>query len=182
VATIHTATGPLVMPLVGLGTWKGQPGQTRKAVRRALAAGYRHVDCAEYYGNENEVGAGLTDAFAADPQLARDDVRATRTLPPSLPCTSVCVPKLREQLVGVCAYARVPPAFGLLAFAIRNQLFLSAHFRSLLPGTRGRLRKWKKVGSGQRRCDMVHSSRSMSNVWWYFSRGWCPWLCVTVCS
>ena len=88
-ATIHTAAGPLVMPLVGLGTWKGQPGQTRKAVRRALAAGYRHVDCAEYYGNENEVGAGLVDAFAADPQLTRDDVRPPAPSPP--PFYTSCV-------------------------------------------------------------------------------------------
>ena len=42
-ATIYTAAGPLAMPLVGLGTWKALPGQTRKAVRRALAAGYSHV-------------------------------------------------------------------------------------------------------------------------------------------
>lgn len=40
---------------MGLGTWKGRPGQTRKAVRRALTSGYRHLDCAEYYANEEEV-------------------------------------------------------------------------------------------------------------------------------
>ena len=44
------------MPLVGLGTWKGQPGQMRQAVEHALRVGYRHVDCAEYYGNEGEIG------------------------------------------------------------------------------------------------------------------------------
>lgn len=46
----------LRMPLVGLGTWKGQPGQMREAVEHALRVGYRHVDCAEYYGNEGEIG------------------------------------------------------------------------------------------------------------------------------
>jgi hypothetical protein len=51
VTGLCTAGNPqLRMPLVGIGTWKGQPGQMRAAVEHALRAGYRHVDCAEYYG------------------------------------------------------------------------------------------------------------------------------------
>eukprot|EP00959_Pyramimonas_sp_CCMP1952_P266496 5571341-Pyramimonas_sp.AAC.1 len=43
------------MPVVGLGTWKSEPGQAGAGVRMALEAGYRHIDCAAIYGNETDV-------------------------------------------------------------------------------------------------------------------------------
>ena len=67
------------MPIVGLGTWKSAPGEVYDAVRTALDAGYRHVDCAPIYGNEPEVGRALDETFAGG-DVSRDDVWVTSKL------------------------------------------------------------------------------------------------------
>jgi diketogulonate reductase-like aldo/keto reductase len=59
------ATVPLVeangaqIPAIGLGTFLLQGETATKAVVAALESGYRHIDTADMYGNEREVGAGL---------------------------------------------------------------------------------------------------------------------------
>ncbi len=50
------------IPRLGLGTWRAEKGEARSAVCFALQNGYRLIDTAAYYGNEEEVGAGLRDA------------------------------------------------------------------------------------------------------------------------
>jgi 2,5-diketo-D-gluconate reductase A len=51
------------IPLVGLGVWQVPRGpQTENAVRWALELGYRHVDTAQAYGNEESVGRALHDS------------------------------------------------------------------------------------------------------------------------
>jgi len=58
------------LPAIGLGTWQNtDPDDCRESVRTALDAGYRHVDTAQYYGNEALVGEGIE---AAD--VAREDI------------------------------------------------------------------------------------------------------------
>ncbi|MFB6245303.1 MAG: aldo/keto reductase [Candidatus Nanohaloarchaea archaeon] len=47
------------VPALGLGTWQSKGGECEKAVRKALNLGYRHVDTAQVYGNEKEVGRGI---------------------------------------------------------------------------------------------------------------------------
>src|SRR3712207_9246159 len=47
------------IPAIGLGTWPLRDEECVNAVRWALEAGYRHVDTAAMYGNEEAVGAGI---------------------------------------------------------------------------------------------------------------------------
>lgn len=50
------------IPQLGFGVYQIEPDQTAAAVRAALGIGYRHIDTAEMYGNEKEVGQGVRDA------------------------------------------------------------------------------------------------------------------------
>jgi 2,5-diketo-D-gluconate reductase A len=51
------------IPLLGLGVWQVPSGpDTENAVRSALELGYRHVDTAQAYGNEESVGRALRDS------------------------------------------------------------------------------------------------------------------------
>ena len=51
------------MPLFGLGVWANKPGkETYNAVLHALKKGYRHIDTAEMYGNEKDVGTAIIDS------------------------------------------------------------------------------------------------------------------------
>ena len=51
------------MPLLGLGVWQVSEGEeTENSVRWALEIGYRHVDTAQAYGNEESVGRALRDS------------------------------------------------------------------------------------------------------------------------
>ena len=47
------------IPLVGLGTWELRGRTCARLVEQALRLGYRHIDTAEMYGNEKEVGEAV---------------------------------------------------------------------------------------------------------------------------
>jgi diketogulonate reductase-like aldo/keto reductase len=51
------------MPIFGLGTFQTRSGrETRDAVLHALKVGYRHIDTASMYGNEEDVGAAIKES------------------------------------------------------------------------------------------------------------------------
>ena len=60
------------IPAIGLGTWQIRGAAATRAVEAALKAGYRHVDTADMYGNETEVGDGLRSGG-----VPRDEVFVT---------------------------------------------------------------------------------------------------------
>ena len=58
IPTLTLPTGAPI-PVLGFGTYKIAPDDTYEAVSRALNIGYRHIDTAQMYGNEAEVGAAI---------------------------------------------------------------------------------------------------------------------------
>ncbi|KAH7309143.1 NADP-dependent oxidoreductase domain-containing protein [Stachybotrys elegans] len=60
------------IPAVGLGTWKSAGGEVQTAVSYALKNGYKLIDGAYCYANEDEVGLGLKEAF--DAGVKREDI------------------------------------------------------------------------------------------------------------
>lgn len=65
------------VPSIGLGTWQMEGEECYEAVSTALELGYRHVDTAQLYENEREVGRAIADA-AVD----REDVFLTTKVHP----------------------------------------------------------------------------------------------------
>ncbi len=74
---LRTPAGDVPVPLLGLGTWQSDGDDAYRAVRHALDVGYRHVDTATGYGNEDQVGRGI-----AASRVDRADVFVTSKLPP----------------------------------------------------------------------------------------------------
>lgn len=68
----HVVVKGAHVPTIGLGTWQVDGRDCYEAVTHALSIGYRHIDTAQAYGNEAEVGRAL-----ADSTVAREDVWLT---------------------------------------------------------------------------------------------------------
>jgi diketogulonate reductase-like aldo/keto reductase len=69
------------MPAIGLGTFGSDhvdAGQVAEAVRGAVSVGYRQIDCASVYGNEDRIGAVLEDLFRGG--LRREEMWITSKL------------------------------------------------------------------------------------------------------
>jgi len=61
------------------GTWQSAPGEVTKAVQHALSVGYKHIDAAYCYANEDEVGAGIAAALKSG-AIKREDLFVTTKL------------------------------------------------------------------------------------------------------
>ena len=57
------------IPKLGFGTWQIQPRDAKQSVTNALSIGYRHIDTAQKYGNESEVGDAIKDS-----SVPREDI------------------------------------------------------------------------------------------------------------
>ena len=68
----HLQTQGISLPRLGLGTFRLQGDACRAAVESALSLGYRHIDTAEMYGNEEAIGAAI-----AASGVARSDLHVT---------------------------------------------------------------------------------------------------------
>jgi len=68
----HLETQGISLPRLGLGTFRMQGDTCRTAVESALGLGYRHLDTAEMYGNEEPIGAAIASAG-----VARKDLHVT---------------------------------------------------------------------------------------------------------
>ncbi len=85
------------MPMIGLGTWKSQPGEVHDAVLTALKTGYRHIDCAPIYGNEAEVGQAIQQAIR-DGVLKREALWVTSKLWNDAHRQADVIPALKKTL------------------------------------------------------------------------------------
>src|ERR1700724_510708 len=67
------------IPALGFGTSLSDRSKTRNAVKAAVEVGFRHLDAAERYRNEAEVGGALKELFA-DGTVRREDLFVTTKL------------------------------------------------------------------------------------------------------
>src|SRR3978361_432075 len=70
-----TLTNGVEIPQLGFGVFQIDPAETKDATLAALEVGYRHIDTAEMYGNEKEVGEAVRDSG-----IAREDIFVTSKL------------------------------------------------------------------------------------------------------
>lgn len=85
------------MHAIGLGTWKANGSELKKAVKDALYAGYRHIDTAKNYGNEEIIGEALSEVFA-EGEILREDVFITSKLWNDSHAEGQVIPALQESL------------------------------------------------------------------------------------
>src|SRR5690606_25630907 len=83
----------VAIPAIGLGTWPMRGRECRQAVEEALELGYRHIDTAQMYDNEEEGGAAL--AVSAIP---RDEIFLTTKVLPDLTSAKRMPASVEESL------------------------------------------------------------------------------------
>ena len=90
----YTLNNGVKIPIIGFGTWQTPDGDVAEhAVESALNAGYRHIDTAAAYGNEESVGEALKRSG-----VNRHDLFITT----SFGMQTMVIDRLRQQLIGVC--------------------------------------------------------------------------------
>jgi diketogulonate reductase-like aldo/keto reductase len=91
---INGGAGKVAMPLVGMGTWTDTETVAEDSVKLAFAAGYRHVDTAFDYENQDAVGRALKAS-----KVARNEYFVTSKVPPgNATATAAYLETCLEQL------------------------------------------------------------------------------------
>ncbi|XP_066146886.1 aldo-keto reductase family 1 member B1-like [Euwallacea fornicatus] len=96
---VHLNNG-VSLPTIGLGTYKSPKGQVEEAVKAAIDIGYRHFDCAWYYGNETEVGSAIKEKINSG-TVKREDIFVTSKLWNNFHARDAVIPKLKESLTSL---------------------------------------------------------------------------------
>jgi diketogulonate reductase-like aldo/keto reductase len=73
------AHGSGAMPALGFGTLIPDPAVTKQATKTALEVGFRHLDCAERYRNEDAVGEAMREVFRTG-RIRREELFVTTKL------------------------------------------------------------------------------------------------------
>jgi len=72
------------IPIVGLGTWTLRGRECSRLVEQAIRFGYRHIDTAQMYDNEREVGEGVRASGLRSEVMVTTKVQPTLLAPPDL--------------------------------------------------------------------------------------------------
>ena len=81
------------IPKIGLGTWQSSKEDTYKACMAAIKAGYKHIDTAYVYENEDSVGRALKDS-----KVKREDIFITTKLPANIKTYDGAIESFYESL------------------------------------------------------------------------------------
>ena len=84
-------------PILGLGTWRSYGNEVYEAVKQAILNGYRHIDTATYYRNEEEVGKAVNDILG-ETSIKRSELFVVTKLPSTCNHPSLVLPALKSSL------------------------------------------------------------------------------------
>lgn len=85
------------MPVLGIGTWQSDPEKLYDAIIEAVKYGYRHIDCAYIYQNEDIVGRALKHLFETG-VVKREDLWITSKLWNACHRREQALPAIKESL------------------------------------------------------------------------------------
>ena len=130
----------VLMPILGFGVYQMPPGQTEQAATDALAYGYRHLDTAAAYGNEETVGRQPLDDYYSQWRATQDLHRqgVTRAIGVSNFCP--------DRLIDLIEHNEVTPAVN----QVETNPYFQRHDDQALMRERGvQLESWGPFAKGR---------------------------------
>ena len=93
------------IPIVGLGTWALR--DVTRVVSEAIRVGYRHIDTAQMYGNEAEVGEAVRASGLRSEIMVTTKIQPTNLAPRDVVARSIHAEILKRGILD--AFERLPP-------------------------------------------------------------------------